>query len=99
VLFRSKNRDMTDKQLAKEIRSNKILQLLMLAVALMFASFIVFVPFKQLAPFEQMAFLGVVTSGIAMSFAFYAQYRIFEAEANFEQRLREIVKDVKDWQP
>lgn len=91
---------MTEKQLTKEIKSNKHLGYIMLAFALVFASILAFIPnFKQYGVFEQMAFLGIITSGIALSFANYAHYRIMESEANFELRLREAIKDVKDWQP
>jgi hypothetical protein len=85
-------KDMTEKQLKKEVRSNKNLQYIMLALAMMFASFLAFIPnFNRLGAYEQMAFLGVITAGIALSFSMYAQYRIFEAEANFEVRLREVL--------
>lgn len=90
-------RNMTDKQLTKEVKSNKALQTIMLALCVVFASFFAFVPdFKTLAVFEQMAFVGVITAGIALSFAMFAQYRIFEAEASFELRLREALVKVKE---
>jgi hypothetical protein len=89
-------KDMTDKQLVKEVKSNRRLQLIMLGMALMFASFFAFVPnFKLLSSVEQMAFIGVITAGIALSFGVYAQYHILEAEANFELRVREAVAEVK----
>jgi hypothetical protein len=85
-------KDMTEKQLKKEIKSNKNLQIIMLMMSLVFASFLAFIPnFKSLASFEQMAFLGVIIGGIALSFGVYAQYRVCEAEASFELRLREAL--------
>ena len=90
---------MTDKQLNKEVKSNKTLQTIMLALCVVFASFFAFVPdFKTLAVFEQMAFVGIITAGIALSFSMFAQYRIFESEATFELRLREALANAKDWQ-
>lgn len=89
-------KDMTEKQLKKEVKSNKNLQIIMLMMSLVFVSFLAFVPnFKSFAPFEQMAFLGVLIGGIALSFGVYAQYHVLEVEAAFELRLREALANVK----
>jgi hypothetical protein len=84
-------KDMTEKQLKKEIKSNRRLQLIMLLTALLFASFFVVVPVNKLEVFDRMAFIGIVTGGIAMEFAIYVMYRVAELEASFELRLREVI--------
>jgi uncharacterized membrane-anchored protein len=87
-------KDMTEKQLKKEIKSNKNMQLIMLMMSLVFASFLVFIP-DSLGVYDRMAFLGVIVGGIALEFAFYTQHRCAELEASFELRLREALANAK----
>jgi hypothetical protein len=84
-------KDMTEKQLKKEIKSNKRLQLIMAFTALFFASFLVVIPFNQLETFQKMSFLGVIVGGMALEFALVSQYKAAELEASFELRLRELL--------
>jgi hypothetical protein len=84
-------KDMTEKQLKKEIKSNKRLQLIMALTALLFASFLVVVPFNQLETFQKMSFLGLIVGGMAFEFALVSQYKAAELEAYFELRLREAL--------
>jgi hypothetical protein len=91
-------KEMTEKQLHKEIKSDRAMQLIFLATALLFVSTFAVVPFNKLEVFQRMAFLGVIVAGIAVEFALYAQFRVAEVEAKFELRLRETFKDAKDWQ-
>ena len=88
-------KDMTEKQLKKEIKSNKRLQLIMAFTALFFASFLVIIPFNQLETFQKMSFLGVIVGGMALEFALVSQYKTAELEASFELRLREALANVK----
>jgi hypothetical protein len=88
-------KDMTEKQLKKEIKSNKGLQKIMLLGSLLYTSFLIFIPFNQLDAFQKLTVLGVIVGGIALSFAFYSQYRCDELEASFELRLREAIANTK----
>lgn len=89
-----KHRDMTEKQLKKERRGYYVMQGLWLFFLVFFVAAFALNPYKPTS-FEGLALLALPFTGIAMSAAMYAQYRVLESEVNFELRLREAVAQAK----
>lgn len=87
------NKNMTEQQLKKARKGFVALQLLCLSLALLFYVAFLFAPDVMFGSMGLTFFIAVGMFGFSM--ALYAQYRVLEAEVNFELRLREVLKVVK----
>jgi hypothetical protein len=90
------NKDLTEKELYKETKSNRVMQYISLATFLVFILFLAVIP-TSLDIYKRMTFVGICLAGAGFNFAIYVNFRVNEAEASFELRLREAIKDAQDW--
>jgi hypothetical protein len=88
------NKDMTEKQLKKERKSFAIIGYIWIFLAL-FVAFLMFMGPQNPTVLQRVSFTSLVVGLLGACLAMYAQYRVLEAEINFELRLREAIASIK----